>query len=64
MKGEYNTERGLKNSPRTKWVANTPRVGLASKNSSVISKNNSMSSEKNYMSNKTEENPIEIGRLQ
>lgn len=43
-------------------VANTPRVGLQAKNSSLISKNNSSYSDKRYESTKVDEKDSAISK--
>lgn len=40
---------------KSQFVANTPRVGVQAKNSSIISKNNSSYSDKRYESTKVDE---------
>jgi hypothetical protein len=60
--GKSNKESLPLNKVMSHTVANTPRVGVKAKNSSIISKNNSSYSDKRYENSKVEDKDSAISK--
>jgi hypothetical protein len=60
--GKSNKESLPSNKVMSHTVANTPRVGVKAKNSSIISKNNSSYSDKRYENSKVEDKDSAISK--